>query len=129
MCVGQWLFPPPQNIRAPAHARGGHASCHDAAFVGRISHVGGKITIRVVGYGVRCPWGNVLMRQMVQVLLVWVDHVTIEIRLSDDIVVRVVYVHVMVQRITARDCGDGDSNRDWMRGVVWGGEHSLVDVI
>ena len=66
---------------------------------------------------------------MVQVLLVWVDHVTIEIRLSDDIVVRVVYVHVMVQRITAWDRGNGDGDGDWMRGVIWGGEHSLVNVI
>ena len=66
---------------------------------------------------------------MVQVLLVWVDHVTIEIRLSDDIVVRVVYVHVMVQRITARDRGNGNGDGDRMRGVVWGGEHSLVNII
>ena len=63
-----------------------------------------------------------------QVLLVWVDHVTIEIGLPD--MVGVVYVYVivvMVQWITAWDCGGG--NRDWMLGVVWSGEYGLVDVI
>ena len=64
-----------------------------------------------------------LVRQVV--VLVWVDHVTVEIRLPD--VVRVVYVDVMVQGITARDRGGGDG--DWKLGVVWSGEHCLVNVL
>lgn len=67
---------------------------------------------------------------MWQTLLVWVDHVTIEVGLPDDPdVVRVVYVDVMVQGVTGatRDRGGGD--RDRVRAVVWSGEDGLVNVI
>ena len=121
---GGRLFPPPQNIRAPPYAGGRHASRHDATLISRVCEISGKIAVWVVVYSIGCPRGIVLM----QVLVVWMDHVTIEIGLPD--VVRVVCVYVivvMMQWITARDCRGG--NRDWMLGVVWSGEHGFVDVI
>lgn len=59
-------------------------------------------------------------------MIVWVDHVTIEIGLSH--VVGVVYVYMMmVKWITSWD-GRG-WNGNWKLGVVWSGEYGLVDVI
>ena len=124
---GGRLFPPSQNIRAPPNTRGGHTSCHYAAFVGRISHISGKIAVRIIHHSVGGTRSNVLMRQ---ILLVWVDHVTIEVGLPDDPnVVRVVYGDMMVQGVTGatRDRGGGDGDR--MGAMVWGGEDSFVDVV
>ena len=67
---------------------------------------------------------------MWQILLVWVDHVTIEVGLSDDPdVVRVVYVDVMVQGVTGATWDRGGSDGDRVRAVVWSGEDGLVNVI
>jgi hypothetical protein len=71
-----------------------------------------------------------MMRQVL-LLVVWVDHVTIEVGLSDpDDMVRVVYVDMMMQWVVVVAAGDrGTGNGDRMGGVVWSGEHSLVDII
>lgn len=122
---GGWLFPPPQNIRAPPYAGGGHTGCHNTAFICGVSYICCKIAIWVIiRYSVGSPWGNLLL------MMVWVDHVTIEIGLSNMMGVVYVYMIVMmVKWITAWDYRSWNGNGNWKLDVVWSGEHSLVNVI